>query len=61
MCVIVKTSCRYSFTINSQSKLKKISTLFVRYLPRETLYGLFELEIPESFTRAFLLKTITWT
>ena len=23
--------------------------------------GFFELEIPESFTRAFLLKTIIWT
>ena len=23
--------------------------------------GLFELEIPESFTRAFLFKTIIWT
>ena len=51
------------FTINSQSKLKKFSILLLTYLPRKTSYerfhdGLFELEIPETFTRAFLLKTI---
>ena len=50
-------------SINSQSKLKKLSILFLRYLPRKTRYeifhgGFFELQIPESFTRAFLLKTI---
>ena len=49
--------------INSQSKLKKISKLFLRYLPRKTLTskfhsGLFELEILELFTTAFLLKAI---
>ena len=58
MCVILKTSCLYSFTINSQSKPKKISTLFVRYFPRETLYGLFELEIPESSQELFCLKLL---
>ena len=26
------------FTINSQSKLEKFSTLFLRYLPRKTRY-----------------------
>ena len=51
------------FTINSQSNLKKFSTLFLRYLPRKTRYsrfhgGLFELEILEIFVTAFLLKTI---
>ena len=38
------------FIINAQSKLKKFSTLFLRYLPRKTRYsrshdGLFELEL----------------
>ena len=47
------------FTINSQSKFKKFSVLFLTYLPRKI--GFFELEIPESFTRAILLKTIIWT
>ena len=51
------------FTINSQSKLKKFSILSLTYLPRKTLYerfhdGYFELEIEESFTIAFLLKTV---
>ena len=51
------------FNINSQSKLKKFSMLFLRYLPRKTRYsrfhgGLFELEILEIFTTAFLLKGI---
>ena len=38
MCVIVKVRCFIAFSINSQSKLKKFSTLFVRQLPRKTRY-----------------------
>ena len=34
-CVIIKTGRFYSFTFDSQSKLKKFSTLFLRYLPRK--------------------------
>ena len=50
------------FPINSQSKLKKFSSLFLRYLPRRTCYEMvgsclaFELEIPEGFTRGFFVK-----
>ena len=42
MCVIVKTRCFYGFTVNSQSKLKKISTLFFRHLPRKTGYEIYQ-------------------
>ena len=38
MCVILKTRCFYSFTFNLQSKLKTISPLFLRQLPRKTRY-----------------------
>ena len=57
MCVIVKTTCFCSFT-------KTFSKLSLKCLPRKTrnlssFYGgLFELEILELFTAAFLLKTI---
>ena len=44
MYLIVKTRCFYSFTINSQSNLKKFSTLFLRNLPRKTRY-----EIEQGF------------
>ena len=33
---IVKAKCFYSFIINSQPKLKKITLLFWRHLPRKT-------------------------
>ena len=68
MCVIVKIRCFYSFTINSQSKLKKFSKLFLRHTKKNLLRnltrfhgGLFELEILEIFTTVFLLKTVIWT
>ena len=68
MCVIVKNRCFFSFTTNSQSKLKRISTLFLRHLPKISIWnltrfygGLFGFEILEIFTTAFLLKTIIWT
>ena len=35
MCIIVKTKGFYDFTINSQSKLKTFSTLFLRHLLRK--------------------------
>ena len=63
MWVIVKTWCFYSFTMNSQSKQKHFSTLFLQNLPRKTRYeiwlhgGLFELELLQIFATAFLLKT----
>ena len=64
MCVIVKTRCFYGLPI-SHNQIKKLSTLFLRYLPRKTQYsrfsgGIFEFEILEIFTRAFLLKSILW-
>ena len=49
MCVILKTRCFYSFTFNLQSKLKKFSTLFLRQLPRKTLY-----KIQQIFTFFFV-------
>ena len=64
MCVIEKISCLYSFAINPRSKLKKISTIFLRNLPRKTPYetqqgfmvvfkfSRFELDILETFTTA---------
>ena len=39
-CALGKTTCFYSFIINLQSKLKKISTLFLRHLPRSLLQNL---------------------
>ena len=33
---IIKKQALLQFTVNSQSKLKKFSTLFLRYLPRKT-------------------------
>ena len=50
MCVIVKTRYFYRFTINSQSKVKKIQHTILETFAKKT-----QLEI---FTTAFLLKTI---
>ena len=57
------------FTINSQSKLKKIQYAILKISTKKNSLwnlirfqgGFFELEIPESFTKGFLLKTIIWT
>ena len=47
----------YNFIINSQSKLEKFSTLFLRYLPRKRFHGgLFESEILEIFTAVVFVK-----
>ena len=62
MCVIVKTKWFYSPNINSESKLKKISTLFLRHLPLATKLtifrcGLFDwnvLEIHSLFVKDYL-------
>ena len=63
MCVIVKTRCFYSFTINSQSKLKKFSKLCLRHLSRKTRYEtrfhgwLFELDgDPKIFHNIFFVE-----
>ena len=66
MCVTVKKPCCfYSFAINSQSKQKKFSTLFIleTFIKINSRFhgGFFELEILEIFTTDFLLKTIIWT
>ena len=48
------------FTINSQSKLKKFSKVFLRHLLRKNLRfqgGVFQLEFLAIFTTAFLIKT----
>ena len=44
MCVTVKSRCYCSFTINSQLKLKKFSTTFLRHLPIKARY-----EIQQGF------------
>ena len=49
MCVIVKNKVLLWFTINSQSKLKQFSILFLTYLPRKTRY-----EIYQGFMVGFL-------
>ena len=60
-------SCRknqgfYNFTINSQSKLEKFSTLFLRYLPRKMFdSGLLESEILEIFTAVVFVKNFHLT
>ena len=70
MWVIVKTRRFYSFTINSQPKLKKTQQIFLGTFTKKNLLrnltrfhgGFFELEIIGIFRAAFLLKTIisTW-
>ena len=65
MCVIVKIRCFCSL----QSKLQKLSTLLLETFTNKNSLrnltrfngGLFELEILEIFTTAFLLKIIIWT
>ena len=68
MCVIVKTRVFYSFTFNSQSKLKKFSTLFLRHLPEKhatrfnkVSWWAFWVGDPRNIHNRFLWKTITWT
>ena len=61
MCVIVKTRCFYDLPIKNQKiqyTILNISTK-ANSLQHLTRFhgGFFELEIPESFARAFLLKT----
>ena len=63
MCAFVKTSCFYSFTINSQSKLKKFSRLFFKHLPRKTLNKLNKVSWwalwvgdPRNFHSSFFIK-----
>ena len=51
MCIIVKTRCFYSVTINSQSKLKKFSPLFLRYLPRKACYKILQ---------SFMVDSLIW-
>ena len=65
MCVIVKIRCFCSL----QSKLQKLSTLLLETFTNKNSLrnltrfngGLFESEILEIFTTAFLLKIIIWT
>ena len=62
MCVIVKTRCFYDLPIKNQKiqyTILNISTK-ANSLQHLTRFhgGFFELEIPESFARAFLLKTL---
>ena len=69
VCVFVKSRCFYSFTFNSQLKLKKNQqTILETFTKKKSPHNLrrfhcrlFELEILEIFTTAFFLKTVIWT
>ena len=56
MCVIVKTRCFYSFTINLKIITEKVSTLFLRHLPRKIRYQIWQGFIVGFFVKSYYLN-----